>query len=253
MTTVNNYTVYCSTEATYKYNYWLTSTPTTCPSNSTHTIDTAKTTVVDSVSSEIVTIKETSVETQGRYQVAPYTLDITSSASPQTFNYQNNDYPFNVYMVSFQSEEDHRGDYLDVLAAPYTTVGAITSNVTAGDTVINVSSGVITYMKVGYRVTLTDGTNTDELGYCREVNSISNTITVGTAAAHSFAAATPTYVQFSIGFTRAPILLHTPREYVFGGGKMGASYVPKGAVNRIIYTNNSGVAKKMVLFFETDY
>jgi hypothetical protein len=51
MSTVNKYRFFCNTENTHVYT-WNTTTPTVCPNNNTHTIDSQSITIVDTVSDE---------------------------------------------------------------------------------------------------------------------------------------------------------------------------------------------------------
>ena len=55
MTVVNQYRLYCNTEATYVYGY-NTSTPTVCPNNNTHSIDTTTITIVQTISDSSVSV-----------------------------------------------------------------------------------------------------------------------------------------------------------------------------------------------------
>lgn len=55
MTTVNQYRLRCTTEDAYKY-VWAEAEPTTCPTDTGHTIDEAQTTIVKATSTEQVSI-----------------------------------------------------------------------------------------------------------------------------------------------------------------------------------------------------
>ena len=67
MTTVNHYKLWCSTENAYAYT-WGTSPPTTCPHDTSHTVDTNTTVITESVSPNLVTIQAPSYGTNDSYR-----------------------------------------------------------------------------------------------------------------------------------------------------------------------------------------
>jgi hypothetical protein len=64
MSIVNKYRIYCNTEATHVYE-WAESEPTDCPNNVGHSIDSSKTTIVDTIGDEYPKT------TDGKMRVAP--------------------------------------------------------------------------------------------------------------------------------------------------------------------------------------
>jgi hypothetical protein len=105
---------------------------------------------------------------------------------------------------------------------------------------------------VGYYITLYDGVNTNNLGRIIGIDLVNNILTVETATANAFAAATPTYVQISIRpidtFEFGP-----PMSYVFGVKKIGGSYLPANTVVNVNYLNNSDTQKTLVIGYEYLY
>lgn len=57
---VNKYRVWCNTDGQYEY-VWAEATPTLCPVNPAHTIDTAKTAIIESVGDNIVHVTKSPV------------------------------------------------------------------------------------------------------------------------------------------------------------------------------------------------
>jgi len=160
--------------------------------------------------------------------------------------------PVAVYAIYFVTAADHEGDNLTLHIAPNTTVGVISADVNSAETEIPVNSTVIDNFDVGYKVTITDGTNTDELGQCLAIDSVNSTITVETATTNSFLAATPTYIQQTVCMVD-DYEIGPPWEYVIGESKIGGSYIPTGTVVRAIYTNNGNVDIKIIFKIEYTY
>ena len=134
-----------------------------------------------------------------------------------------------------------------------TTTGTITSDVTASDTVINVSQTVIDNVNIGYKIQLDDSTNTDDLGIVTAIDTDNKTITVDTAATQGFSAATPTYVKQTVCMV-SDYEIGPAWEWVIGESKIGGSHLPANTTVEVKYTNNSAItAKKLVAKIEYLY
>lgn len=79
--------------------------------------------------------------------------------------------------------------------SPKKRVGQITSDVTSGDTVIDVDSATCDALIYNDKIELFDGTNTSALGFVTLIDPDQLQITVSVAASQNFATATPTYVR----------------------------------------------------------
>jgi hypothetical protein len=246
------YRVFCTTDSQNEF-IWLDendSEPTTCPVNTAHTIDGSKTTIVDSRKPETFRIKEESTPTGEHFMCE--TKVINTDANDTSENDYSWPYPISILAVYMITTSDHEGDNFEAMIAPNTTIGTITSDVSANDTVITVSQTVIDNTSVGYYVTLDDGTNSDNLGHVLAIDKVAKTLTVETAAVNSFSAATPTYVKQTVYYLRN-YEFGPAWEYVIGESKIGASYMPANTVLRARYTENSGTNKKLVVKFEYLY
>jgi hypothetical protein len=146
MSTYNVWRVYCTTDG--KEETWILPAdepaPTTCPTNTAHTIDSAETIVEKEISDTIVTVKEETTPTYGKFWSR--TITATAAAGSTASSYMWWDYPVSVLAIEFTSGPSHRGDSLDLVVAPNTTIGALAANpptvtawtsqnYTAGDTV----------------------------------------------------------------------------------------------------------------------
>ena len=123
---------------------------------------------------------------------------------------------------------------------------------TKQNTTLNVSSTVISYIKVGFNVNLTDGINSDNIGDVIEINSDTSTIIVNGAPQHNYNDTSPTYVQMSILYMDN-VKLGPPMNYPIGEAKIGSSYVPAGTIIQSKYINNSNVDKKLFAYIEYLY
>ena len=249
--TLYKYRVHCTTDNQNEF-IWLDendSEPTTCPTNTSHSIDSSKTTIVDSRKPENIRIKEESIPTGEHFMCE--TKVINTNANDTSENDYSWPFPISILAV-YMITSDHEGDNFEALIAPDTTIGTITSDVAADDTVINVSQTVIDNTSVGYILTLDDGTNNDNLGHVLAIDKVAKTITVETAAVNNFLAATPTYVKQTVYYLRN-YEFGPAWEYVIGESKIGASYLPANTILRARYTNNSITNKKLVVKFEYLY
>ena len=207
---------------------------------------------------EVVDVKvleeniEVSKRTGGHFKAT--SLEISA---PATVGESSHDFtfPYNISMLSIEyvghTENNH--DEFSVLVSPDTIIGAITSDVSNTDTVINVQPSVIDNAFIGMLCKITDLTNTDDLGYILEIDNVANTITVSTAATQSFLAATPTYVQISVEVIKDIIIDETTAPTQVGGSKIGGSFLAANTTIRIIYDNKDGVAKDFHAIMELLY
>lgn len=235
MSTVYYYKVYCETESIYVYK-WDTITPTTCPNNNTHTINNTSISILSSIQKNKVIVSEEDTPTGEHYKSVSYKISAPVGVSNHDYTFP---YPVSALAISFNTISDNIDDELEVIVGPDITVGSITADVNASDTVITVSSSVIDYIELGFYVQIDDGTNIDDLGVVTSIDKNNLTITVETAATQSFAASTPTYVKMSVKVIDNFIFGPSGR-YVLGDSKIGGSYVPTNTVVRVKYINNGG-------------
>jgi hypothetical protein len=248
--TVYKYRIYCVTEAQNVY-AWNATPPTTCPNNTAHTINANSISIVDQRASNIVKIKQESTPTGGNFRAETFVL--TAATGPGMTVMQKS-WPINIstLQVSFTTDSSNQGDTVTVECPSNLPIGAITQNVTAGDTVINVSPSVITTVMLGYCIILSDGTNSDDLGKIIAIDSVNNTLTMDLASANNYTAATPTVV----GLTIRPISYFQfgpPQTYNLGQSSLGASSIPANLPVTIKYQNNGTTQKTVVFAYEYLY
>jgi hypothetical protein len=254
MTTVNKYAVYCETETDWQH-VWSIDPPTVCPNNNGHTITLDSVHIVDSVAESKVSINEedtpSGVEpTGGNYRLFSQTFDCPPNATTtSTFSFA---YPVSIVAGFLNTSLTQRGDVLSIECAPDTTVGALTANVTASDTVINVSPTVTANMLRGRHARFIDGGTITPYYLVVSVDSAAGTITLANPIAESLSALTPTYVQMTVKYAE-DVEIGEPGMYTIGTNKIGASYVPANTPFRITYLNNSADDKRPSMCIELLY
>ena len=133
------------------------------------------------------------------------------------------------------------------------TVGTITADVSTSDTLINISQTVAENADNGFRVQLTDGTNSDYCGRIYNVDPINLTANIETPPSNAYAAATPTFVQVGAFVCKDIEIDASTAPIQIGGSKIGGSFVPAGTEIIMHYNNNDGVAKKFRAILEFLY
>ena len=249
MSEIYKYRVYCTTDSKY-VNGWYETEPDFCPENNTHTIDSSKTSILDSRKEEEVLIKEEITKTGGHYGARSVEVDTDSAGWTDV----DVSFPYAIGLLSANfivDLENHR-DEIEFLVAPDATTGTITQDVAINDTIIDVSQTVIDNVAVGYCVKLDDGTTTNDLGRVLAVDKINLKITVETAATNVFANGTPTYVKQTVKMVENFKIGKTGRV-VLGESKIGASHIPANTTIRCRYNNINGVSKKFSVAFEYLY
>jgi hypothetical protein len=281
------YRVRCTTDN--KYETWVLSEndpePTTCPTNTSHTIDQSQTTIIKEISDTEVSIKEENVKTGGNFQSTTIEFDaIKNQESSQSISWP---FPVSALAVQFVTEEINRGDILDMIIGKDTITGIVTTNVvpastwsdqnyTSGQTVIynskvytcildtvsneiptdviywkyglelSVSQTVIDYIRLGYYVKLFDEVNQDDVGRIIYIDNITNKIYAEVDVVNSFLATSPTYIQQSIK-NISNYEIAGPSHNIIGSTKIGGAYIPANVTVTVCYTNKSTDTDKHIV------
>jgi len=238
-TQVNKYRIYCNHESEYVFT-WSNTEPTVCPNNNSHSINSALTTIVETISTTSFKAEENS---DGYFQSEHIVLDIPSGI-PGTIVEKDVTWPADILLwrTLITPTADMIGDTISVLAAPETTIGVVTSSVNNGDVTFNVNSTVTDNILRGFLVTLFDGVNKDVLGRCTAVDKIGGTISVEIPAVNSFAPGSA--VKISI-YTLRNIYISDTTTIDFGNKGFKGKSIPAGLILRVYYTNNSGTSKTL--------
>lgn len=125
-TTLNKYRYYCQDEQKLVYQ-WASTNPTRCPNNDKHSIDNESITIVDSVSTNTVVIKDSiSGETQEYFMLEGFNKSVTQSGLNKfTIVYP---FPICVYHVNLKPSTENIGDVVDAYTVIYITLASSFSN-----------------------------------------------------------------------------------------------------------------------------
>ncbi len=259
---VDKFQVYCTTENKY-YTVWSQTTPTVCPNNSAHSIN-SSTTIIETISNFDVRILEETIPlnataTGGNYASTCIIIDIPAAtiAGEITTSTKSFSYPTGLIDVHFTTTSDMEGDILHADIGLDTIIGTISNDVDIGTTGvgigITVSSTVIDNIKIGYNVRLFDGVNQDELKHVTSIDTANNTINVEQGPLnYAFSASSPTYVQMTVEMLQ-DFTLGPAQTYRLGMSTVGATYIPTDTVGHFRYENWNMAAKRLYVYIEFFY
>jgi len=236
--TIYKYKVWCDTDSKW-VETWADTTPTDCPENNGHAIDSSKTSIIDIVKEDQITVREEGTPTGGHFQARTIMFDNDLLDGTVGWVEIDTSFPFPISLLScdFIAKENDEGNELQFIVAPQTIVGGITANVGVSENAINVQQSVVDNSAIGYRAYLFDGVNTDYLGAIVDITG--TVVTTEKNTVNSFLAASPTYFQISV-FMGETIKIPAAGRYALGESKIGGSYIPAGTVIKARYNNLSG-------------
>ena len=256
MSTFTKWKIYCNTEGDWQEVILEESegAPTVCPNINTHSVNGHSSTKLETVSAQEVKVIEELIPTGGRFHCNTVNFD----APGNTITTHDVSWPFDINILSlnfhskgarkndgtWDANESQEGDIYSIVAAPDTIVGNITANVSIGDTTIYVSQTVMDNVKIGYYINLFNGPSTNDLGRVISLDKNLNTIVVETASTDTFSALTPTYVRMNLYMIK-DFEIGPSDNYEIGNNKIGANFLPKNTVNRIIYDNKTTSQKRI--------
>lgn len=239
---VSRYLVYCETEQ--KTLYVLNeNTPTECPNDPTHSIHNDSVRVLETYPVGLTTLAQETSLTGNSFAIETRKLTIEPHET-ETLDLAWN-FPVNILSLFFNTEHKHSGDTLTMSVAPDTVIGAINSDTSATDNIINVTETVIGAIRPGFWLCLTDGTYTSEYLQIIGVNPVAQTVTLDGEIGYNFLATSPTYVKLTI-FVMKNLEIQGPHQYRIGDVTHGSASIPTGTPVRIQYTNNSPFIKTFI-------
>jgi len=249
------YRLWCTTDS--KYEYWILNendpSPTKCPTDGDHTIDTSSIAIIKTISDNIVTVKEESVDTGANYMTE--SIVICGDTGPDVTTTHDFSWPFpiSVLDIQFVAEEINRGDQITLSVGPDTIVGALTNHAATGATGLNVSQTVIDNSMVGFYIDLfTPPSTIEDLGRIVSMDKINNIIYCENATSSYFSAAGPTYVRQTVYVIRN-YTIGPPQRYPIGDSKIGGSYVPANTIVRVGYINKGDTSRALTPIIEYLY
>ena len=254
MTSVYKYKVYCETESAW-VNGWTIDPDlvTTCPTDhQTHTITSNSVTVIEEISEGTVSLKNSIA---GYFQVSTIDLDIPQG-NTGTVATKDITYPFEVelWKTDYVSSPDSVDDILNIIVGPDTAISVLTATGNIGDTTIHMLSSIFdaNILCRGVYLKLFNGISVfQDLGRVIALDPINYTVTFENAITSTFNAGSP--VLLNLYLVKDFIISAPSINFEFGSKGYSTKKIPPNTVIRILYTNKSGLAKKVYFGIEYNY
>lgn len=218
--------------------------PTLCPNDHANRSNIGGVTLLNIGDPEerVVEIKEETIPTNGKFQFDGRFAFCAESATTSTFD---TSFPHAVSVLDFwwRTEEQDRGDRVTLIVGPDTPIGALTTDATAGDTVLNVQPTVVNNIYPGDTAKLlVSGNAPVDVGQVLLRDPINDTITLETPLSQNWSATAPTIVLGNVHIIK-DAELGTPGAMVVGRSKIGASYIPANTAIRTLWTSRSPIER----------
>jgi hypothetical protein len=248
---VKRYRVMCIAE-NKMVTVYSTEAPTLCPNDHPNReIDHART-------METETLKKNQVEifdpTAGNFQYTDLPINVPSGA-PGNITTHDFSWPMwlNIWKTEFVPGSEHDGDEIDVIFDPDRIVGVLTADAQIGSTELTVSSTLFDYpnLTCGLDVTITDGTNTEDVGRITGIDRVNFKLIVENGLSQTFL--TGTVIQFNLHMVKNAIISRINVPYTLGLKGIQNKGLPPGIVMRYIYKNKNGQAKNCYVGMEYNY
>ena len=190
--------------------------------------------------------------TGGHYQCLSYELNITAQTG---WTEKDISFPFSISLLAafWINKSINEGDEVNFTVGENTVIGSITQDISASSTIITISKTVLDNVAIGYYISLTDGTNTDDVGRIISIDKETKQITVETPTTNSFLVSTPTYVRMTIKIVSHLRFVGDNVPIIIGESKIGASFIPANTILKAKYNNKSGTAKTFSFVLEYLY
>ena len=250
MTSIYKYRVKCTTDNKYEY-IWADSEPTTCPTNTAHTIDCCQTSIIQVIDPNTVTINEMDVQTGGHYKMICQKMPTVyaNTIGSHDFSFK---IPINVISGYTKTGSDQIGDIISFDVSPDTVIGILNQDISINDTIIYVSQAVIELIYLGLYIKFDDGTNITTNNQIIAIDKVNNTFTVEDPIDTVFLAVTPTILKITINYVEN-VEIAQPGNYYIGQNKIGSSYVSANTVIRLRYDNKGQEDKTPIFILEILY
>lgn len=244
----------CVTENEYKF-VWEESTnpvPALCPTNTSHTIDTNLTTVVETIDNTLQLVKKVDTDklepTSAVTLEEGFVIDVNSGVTEAEHAFS---FPFSIEPLGAEMLADYpsvnRLDYYQVviILATDPAIGIVTANGVIGDTIINVSGTVINNVKLNYLVKF--GADINEY----RVKAIgNNTITLFTGLVNTINVGDIVKIRIPITFNR---YIYPNEINKIGDWSEGAKNIPANFIVRSKIFFNSATSQAFKIPYTVFY
>ena len=230
--------------------------PTSCHNDRvSHTIDLTSVTKEKELTERIVTIKEESVPTGGKWKGKAICLHGVSGPDVETTVDYTWDWPISVLDLQVRPLENNEGDYIKLEVLPPDNgfgegvIGALSATAPTGATGITVPQSIIDILTVSDHISLKEGAKEEDLGPVISIDNINNIVYFKNPTATQFSATPPTFVKMK-RYVIDDFILGPADRYPLGDSKIGGSYVPAGNIVRATYVNKTAEQKKLYAIIE---
>jgi len=242
--TVNEYKIYCTTESVY-VSGWGIVPPTVCYNNNTHSTNINSVQIISTIESHAVSIIEDKIPISRNTRIIQIALENVAFGNTLSVDYI---FPINMsmYLFDYITGDLNTLDALSIHANPDTVLGLIGADIAAGDNTFIGPPALIAYAVVGFYLTLTDGTNSNDVGIITDIDPITSIVTVRKPTTNAFLAAN-TIVSMTLKIFDE-LLIGSVGVHKYGEKIIGGAAIPKGTVTRYIYKNNAPEGPPVSLF-----
>jgi hypothetical protein len=222
---------------------WAVPKPTTCPncssSNITHEVI-VNSKPIESLESSAITVSDTS---KGYYQVGSIKMEVPSGTAGDITNIDIT-FPMEtiIWTSSTHASANMVGDSICVVIDPDKSIGSLTDDLLIGQTKLYVNSTVLDTVKVGFDITVDNGTSKEDLGRVLDINTTESTIMVESGPTVNFYQ-TNTTILLNLCMIRDFVFDQFSNKIQFGDKGLRGKIVPADTIVRVKYKNNGTDAK----------
>lgn len=237
----------------YKYRYYSipdsafkTVWSQTIPTSSNISPDSV--TILDQVSTNIIQIKNDAANTKGNYMLDDFTIDIPANQS-NIIVAKMYPYPISCYAIYSYPTQSNISDNFSCYSTPFPTMNLM-SNIQPGQSNIKIPSVFTSYVNNGYKISLSNSSNSESLGKIININSNTNVLTTEYAPSNIYT----TSDTFNIkAYFVNNIMIATQEKIIIGQGTLNGTFIPTNTRVVLDYNNNNNLAKKMTFHIEYMY
>lgn len=238
--TIYEWRIYCTTENTWKY-VWGPTAPTTCPTDTAHSVNLDSISDINVLSTQTVKI-DTSGTPANATPVNNYfrleTVIFDAPANTVTTESRSFAYPISLFSGRIRTDEAKRGDSLTIEIGNGITVGALTAGALTGAMTVTVSVASLQFLAPGFFIHIIDSGTLTPTGPIEIVSVNTNTqvVTLSTSLP----------IDCDIGSTFSVIRrmcrsleFTEPGIYSIGTTLLQGRYLPASVPVNFIWTNSS--------------
>jgi hypothetical protein len=249
-TPIFEYRIYCVTDSRWEMYYGPTP-PTTCPINSSHTVNPASVQNLRLIGPNTV-VSQDSAPKGAPFQLKTIKMLIPATGVVPVSVIKNFSFPYDLYIweLSFSNIQINASDELSIGLGGDASIAGTTASVPAGGTIIPVSSTAFGYIVRGSEIGITNGVTSEHPGIVTTVDKVAGTITVNTALVNSYGAGSS--ILFTSYVVRNYVFSNT-QDIILGRKGLQPRFVPAGTPIRIEYVDNTTNPSDYTLCFQLQY